>query len=168
MPARYRLIDVENTKKDLATLPDMDKESREISQKDALRMMAPVLRELRERRGYSNERLVDLLRERGYAIGQSTLRVYLRPPRRQRPATAGAAARQPEHDTPAGAKKGSATSETQANARTEPALAPADAQPGAKSEPAVKAPAVIPKVLPTTPPSARPGANVASTPRPAT
>lgn len=45
----------------------------------------PVLREMRERRGYTNDQLLAVLREKGVEIGKSTLNDYLRTKRR--PAT---------------------------------------------------------------------------------
>ena len=78
MQVRYRLIDVENAKKEFELLPEIDDENREVGLKQALRLMMPALRELRDKRGYSNDRLLALLREKGFQIGRSTLKVYLR------------------------------------------------------------------------------------------
>jgi hypothetical protein len=82
MHNRYKMADIENLKNELELLPETERESRQIGLRDAMRVLLPVLREMRERRGYTNDRLLTVLRERGINIGKSTLNDYLRTKRR--------------------------------------------------------------------------------------
>jgi hypothetical protein len=82
MHNRYKVADIDNLKNELELLPETERENRQIGLKDAMKVLGPVLREMRERRGYTNDQLLGVLRERGINIGKSTLNEYLRTKRR--------------------------------------------------------------------------------------
>src|SRR4051794_10862012 len=77
MAPRFSLAQVETGKENLDALPPADKDTREVGLRDAIRMLAPTLRKL-EAKGYSQPKIVDLLREQGITISLSTLKEYLR------------------------------------------------------------------------------------------
>jgi hypothetical protein len=84
MQSRYKLADVENLKSELELLPEVERESREVSLKDAMKVLLPVLKDMRQRRGYTNEQLLQVLRDKGIHIARSSLKDYLRGGRRPR------------------------------------------------------------------------------------
>jgi hypothetical protein len=84
MQSRYKLADVENLKNELELLPEVEPESREVTLKDAMRVLAPVLKEMRQRRGYTNDQLLEVIRAKGIIIAKSSLKNYLRAGRRPR------------------------------------------------------------------------------------
>lgn len=144
MPSRYKLADVENLKKELELLPEIEAESRQVSLKDAMKTLAPVLRQMRQRRGYTNDQLLQVLRSKGITIAKSSLKDYLKAGRKPRVS-------EPSADTRA--SRGPAASRGEANTapngtavRNEPA--PASAGPPA-------APAGAPEASLPPPPSTR-------------
>jgi hypothetical protein len=76
MPARFSIATVEAVKQDLDTLPEIERELREVGLQDAIRALAPSIRKLRAR-GYKNARILELLKERGVEISGTTLKQYL-------------------------------------------------------------------------------------------
>jgi hypothetical protein len=81
MPAKYTLATVQAIKQDLDALPDIDREYREVSLQKTIQALAPSLRKLRAR-GYTTERMIEILKERGIHISDTTLSQYLRSRRR--------------------------------------------------------------------------------------
>jgi hypothetical protein len=126
---RYKVADIENLKNELELLPEADRESRQIGLKDVMKVLGPVLREMRDRRGYTNERLLAILREKGVEIGKSTLNDYLRTKRRP------AVSPRPVDDKSAG---GPAQGQELASAAPTPSASPSDK--GPPPVPAVRAP----------------------------
>ncbi len=76
MPARFSIATVEAVKQDLDTLPEIERELREVGLQDAIRALAPSIRKLRAR-GYKSARILELLKERGVEISGTTLKQYL-------------------------------------------------------------------------------------------
>ena len=76
MPIRFSLAQVETTKQNLDALPAADKSTRQVGLKDAIRALAPTLRKLHAK-GYSREKIVELLREQGIPVGKSSLHQFL-------------------------------------------------------------------------------------------
>jgi hypothetical protein len=66
--SRYKLADVENPKNELELLPEVEPESREVTLKETMKVLAPVLKEMRQRRGYTNDQLLEVLRAKGIDI----------------------------------------------------------------------------------------------------
>ena len=82
MHARYKVSDVEALKNELQLFPATERESRQVGLKDAMKVLAPVLRDMRDRRGYTSDQLLALLREKGIRISKSSLADHLRTKRR--------------------------------------------------------------------------------------
>ena len=76
MPTRFSIATVEAVKQDLDTLPEIERELREVGLQDAIRALAPSIRRLRAR-GHKNARILELLKERGIEISSTTLKQYL-------------------------------------------------------------------------------------------
>jgi hypothetical protein len=74
MPAKFSLATVETVKQDLESLPEID---REVSLQKTIQTLAPSLRKLRAS-GYPMARIVEILKERGIRISDTTLSQYLR------------------------------------------------------------------------------------------
>ena len=90
MAPRFNLGQVETGKENLEALPPADKDMREVGLREAIRLLAPTIRKL-EVKGYSQPKIVELLREQGITISLATLKEYLREKTSKR-AKAGAAA----------------------------------------------------------------------------
>lgn len=90
MPIRFSLAQVETTKQNLDALPAADKDTRQVGLKDAIRALAPTLRKLHAR-GYSRDKIVELLREQGITVGKSTLNQYVGQKAAKRPTSRPAA-----------------------------------------------------------------------------
>jgi hypothetical protein len=82
MRSRYKLADVENLKSELDLAPEVDRESREVGLKDAMKLLLPVLKDMRQHRGYTLDQLLTMLHEKGIQIAKSSLKDYLRSSRR--------------------------------------------------------------------------------------
>ena len=76
MPSRYSLAQVETAKANLDALPAADKDMREVGLQAAIKALAPTIRKLASR-GYSRKKILELLREQGIPISDSTLKHYL-------------------------------------------------------------------------------------------
>src|SRR5262245_58486217 len=76
MPSRFSLAQVETAKANLDALPAADKDTREIGLHAAIKALAPTIRKLAGR-GYSRKKILELLREQGIPISDSTLKHYL-------------------------------------------------------------------------------------------
>ena len=90
MRTRFKLADVEILKSELEMLPEMEPESRQVGLKDAMKVLIPVLKDMRRRRKYTNEKLLEVLEAKGIHIAESSLNHYLRGGRRARASTRGA------------------------------------------------------------------------------
>jgi hypothetical protein len=110
MSTRFSLAQVETAKANLDALPPADKDTREVGLQAAIKALAPTIRKLASR-GYSRQKILELLREQGIEISPSTLKHYLgdkRPKRDVSPskkgpsAPSGAGASVGEHTTDAG------------------------------------------------------------------
>jgi hypothetical protein len=86
MAARFGLAQVETAKANLDALPAADKDTREVGLQGAIKALAPSIRKLVSR-GYSRQKIIELVREQGIPVGNSTLKAYLseRRARRQSP-----------------------------------------------------------------------------------
>lgn len=88
MRSRFTLTLVDTARANLDSLPEANKDIREVSLREAIQALTPTLRKL-ERRGYSRQKLVELLAEQNIHISLSSLKDYLgdngskRPARRQ-------------------------------------------------------------------------------------
>ena len=88
MRSRFTLTLIDTARANLDSLPEADKDTREVSLREAIRALTPTLRKL-ERRGYSRQKLVELLAEQYIHVSLSSLKDYLgdkaskRPGRRQ-------------------------------------------------------------------------------------
>lgn len=70
---RFTVAQVETAKENLEALPGPDKDSRQIGLQEAMRTLAPTIRKLLAK-GYSRGRVLDLLREQGISVSQSTFK----------------------------------------------------------------------------------------------
>lgn len=71
-----KVRDVEALGATLKELPAVDQGERELTKMEAVKLLAPRIRELRKK-GYSMERIAEKLTEGGFAINSSTLASYL-------------------------------------------------------------------------------------------
>ena len=78
----YVKANIESIGKELELLPEIGDEERRVSTKDAVQQLMRPIRGL-QRKGYSIERIVKVLGERGLSITAHTLRGYLRTPRKK-------------------------------------------------------------------------------------
>jgi hypothetical protein len=85
MPTRFSLAQVETAKQNLDALPAADKDTREVGLQGAIKALAPTIRKLASR-GYSRQKIIELLREQGLPIRSSTLKHYLGEKRTRREA----------------------------------------------------------------------------------
>ena len=85
MSTRFSLAQVETAKANLDALPAADKDTREVGLQGAIKALAPTIRKLASR-GYSRQKIIDLLREQGIPISTSTLKHYLGEKRARREA----------------------------------------------------------------------------------
>lgn len=76
MTTRFSLAQVETAKANLDALPAADKDTREVGLQGAIKTLAPTIRKLASR-GYSRQKIIELLREQGIPISSSTLKHYL-------------------------------------------------------------------------------------------
>ena len=83
MPSRFSLAQVETAKANLDALPAADKDMREVGLQAAIKALAPTIRKLAGR-GYSRKKILELLREQGIPISDSTLKHYLGEKRERR------------------------------------------------------------------------------------
>ena len=104
MRTRFTLTLIDTARANLDSLPEADKDTREVSLREAIQALTPTLRKL-ERRGYSRQKLVELLGEQNINVSLSSLKDYLgdkaskRPGRRQpagQPTPTPAASSRPE------------------------------------------------------------------------
>lgn len=122
MPSRFTMTLIDTARASLDSLPEADKDTREVSLREAIRALTPTLRKL-ERRGYSRQKLVELL-----AISATRLR------------SDRAAASQPDnrrrHRRPAPSQLAPGAAATAGSSRLEPAKnAGADGDGGARRPP---------------------------------
>ena len=76
MRSRFTLTLIDTARANLDSLPEADKDTREVSLREAIRALTPTLRKL-ERRGYSRQKLVELLAEQNIHVSLSSLKDYL-------------------------------------------------------------------------------------------
>ena len=76
MPTRFSLAQVETAKATLEALPAADKDTRQVGLQEAIKTLAPVIRKLGSR-GYSRQKILELLKEQGIAVSGSSLKQYL-------------------------------------------------------------------------------------------
>ena len=69
MRSRFTLTLIDTARANLDSLPEADKDTREVSLREAIRALTPTLRKL-ERRGYSRQKLVELLAEQNIHVSQ--------------------------------------------------------------------------------------------------
>jgi hypothetical protein len=129
MPIRFSLAQVETTKQNLDALPAADKDTRQVGLKDAVRALAPTLRRLHAR-GYSKDKIIELLHEQGIAVGKTTLNQYIGPKAAKRTGSRPAAGRVERTGT--------------ARRPTSPSPPTATDHPGQAAEPAMQKPAAPP------------------------
>jgi hypothetical protein len=118
MPSRFTLTLIDTARANLDSLPEADKDTREVSLREAIRALTPTLRKL-ERRSYSRQKLVELLAEQNIHISLSSLKGYL----------GDKVSKRPIGRQPAGQPSHSPAASAQASARPEPrpAAAPVSA-----------------------------------------
>jgi hypothetical protein len=114
MPSRFTLTLIDTARANLDSLPEADKDTREVSLREAIRALTPTLRKL-ERRGYSRQKLVELLAEQNIHISLSSLKGYL----------GDKASKRPGGSQPAGQPSPNPAASAQASPR--PAAAPVSA-----------------------------------------
>jgi hypothetical protein len=123
MPSRFTLTMIDTARGNLDALPEADNNTREVSLRQAIRALTPTLRKL-ERKGYSRQKLVELLAEQNIHISLSSLKGYLGDKGTKKP-TGRQQSRQPAATAPASAA-----------ASIRPAAAPAPASERDRREPA--------------------------------
>jgi hypothetical protein len=118
MPSRFTLTLIDTARANLDSLPEADKDTREVSLREAIRALTPTLRKL-ERRGYSRQKLVELLTEQNIHISLSSLKGYL----------GDKASKRPAGSQPAGQPTPSPAASAEASSRPQlrPAAAPVSA-----------------------------------------
>ena len=72
----FKVSKIDELRQKLFELPDIDVSEREVTKQEAIRRMADAVASL-QKRGYSMERISEILTSEGVAISVSTLKSYL-------------------------------------------------------------------------------------------
>src|SRR4051794_34337092 len=113
MRSRFTLTLIDTARANLDSLPEADKDTREVSLREAIRALTPTLRKL-ERRGYSSQKLVKLLAEQNIHVSLSSLKDYLGDKASKRPGRGQPAGHPTTTPTPAASPEASSRSESRA------------------------------------------------------
>lgn len=81
---RYKVAQITALKQKLSELPAVDDSRREVSKREAIKLIADDVRKLRKR-GYSMESIANILADNGLQISMQTLKSYVAKSRRTRP-----------------------------------------------------------------------------------